>query len=248
MLQITRLTKSFNTGTALEVNAVKAVDFTLESGSFALLLGSNGSGKSTVLNLLAGTISPDDGEIFLNGQSIRKLPEYKRSAFISRIFQDPAMGTSPDLSLIENFRIASLRKKRKGLETGINTAFKKKVEEKLSGLEMQLESRMHQPMRSFSGGQRQAMALLMATFEPPDLLLLDEPAAALDPKAAAVVKNLIAKIIADQKITTLMVTHDLKHCLELGDRIIQMQGGEIIKNISGATKKQLSLPEIYSWF
>lgn len=248
MLSVSHLFKSFNSGTALEVNAVNDVDFNLSEASFTLLLGSNGSGKSTLLNLISGTLFPDKGTITLNGKAIQHLPEHKRSVFISRIFQDPAAGTSPDLSLIENFRIAALRRNKKGLRIGITSSFKKKVEEKLSTLEMKLESRLNQPMRNFSGGQRQAMALLMATLDPPDLLLLDEPVAALDPRTAEVVKNLIAKITSEQKITALMVTHDLKHCVSLGDRIIQMQNGKIIKDISGREKQDLTMPEIYSWF
>ena len=248
MLSVSHLFKSFNSGTALEVNAVSDIDFNLPEASFTLLLGSNGSGKSTLLNLISGILLPDKGRIELNGKTIQHLPEHKRSAFISRIFQDPATGTSPDLSLIENFRIAALRRKQKGLRIGLTSSFKKKIEEKLSTLEMQLESRMNQPMRNFSGGQRQAMALLMATLDPPDLLLLDEPVAALDPRTAEVVRTLIAKITAEQKITALMVTHDLKHCLALGDKIIQMQNGKIIRSISGPEKQNLTLPEIYSWF
>ena len=248
MLKINRLSKTFNAGTPAEVIALDSVDLELTAGSFTLILGSNGSGKSTLLNLIAGNYFADSGAIELNGADIGNLTDFKRSVFISRIFQDPATGTAPELSVIENFRIASLRTKSKGLGIGVSSSFKQQVKAKLASLEMGLENRLLQPMSSFSGGQRQAMALLMATFEVPQLLLLDEPVAALDPKAATLIKALASRIIREQNITALMVTHDLRDCLDMGDRIIQMQNGKIIRDISGANKNGLKLPELYEWF
>ena len=248
MIEISQLSKTFHAGTAREVKAVNNVNLQLEAGSFTLLLGSNGSGKSTLLNLLAGTALPDAGKILIQGKEIQSLPAYKRSASIARIFQDPTAGTAPDLSLIDNFRLAALRTKAKGFQLGVNSAFRKQVAEHISVLGMGLENRLNQPMGSFSGGQRQALSLLMATFDSLDVLLLDEPTAALDPRSAALVIDLSRRIVAEKKITAVMVTHELRHCMQLGNRIIQMCEGKIIRDVAGKEKEGLRLEELVNWF
>ena len=248
MIEISQLSKTFHAGTAREVKAVNNVNLQLEAGSFTLLLGSNGSGKSTLLNLLAGTALPDAGKILIQGKEIQSLPAYKRSASIARIFQDPTAGTAPDLSLIDNFRLAALRTKTKGFQLGVNSAFRQQVAEHISVLGMGLENRLNQPMGSFSGGQRQALSLLMATFDSLDVLLLDEPTAALDPRSAALVIDLSQRIVAEKKITAVMVTHELRHCMQLGNRIIQMSEGKIIRDVAGKEKEGLRLEELVNWF
>lgn len=248
MIEISHLSKTFHAGTVREVKAVNDVNLQLEAGSFTLLLGSNGSGKSTLLNLLAGTTLPDAGNIRIQGKEIQGLPAYKRSASIARIFQDPTAGTAPDLSLIDNFRLAALRTKSKGFQLGVNSAFRKQVANHVSVLGMGLENRLNQPMGSFSGGQRQALSLLMATFDTLDVLLLDEPTAALDPRSAALVIDLSRRIVAEKNITAVMVTHELRHCTQIGNRIIQMSEGKIIRDVAGKEKDALRLEELVNWF
>lgn len=248
MIEISHLSKTFHAGTAREVKAVNDVNLQLEAGSFTLLLGSNGSGKSTLLNLLAGTTLPDAGTIRIHGKEIQTLPAYKRSASIARIFQDPTAGTAPDLSLIDNFRLAALRTKTKGFQLGVNSAFRKLVAKHVSVLGMGLENRLNQPMGSFSGGQRQALSLLMATFDSLDVLLLDEPTAALDPRSAALVIELSRRIVSEKNITAVMVTHELRHCTQIGNRIIQMSEGKIIRDVAGKEKESLRLEELVNWF
>ena len=248
MIEIKQLSKTFHPGTAREVKAVNELSLQLEAGSFTLLLGSNGSGKSTLLNLLAGTLLPDAGSIRIHEKEVQKLPAFKRSASIARIFQDPTAGTAPDLSLIDNFRLAALRTQSKGFQLGVNAAFRKQVAEHVSVLGMGLENRLNQAMGSFSGGQRQALSLLMATFDALDVLLLDEPTAALDPRSAAMVLDLSRSIVAEKKITAVMVTHELRHCMQLGNRIIQMSEGKIIRDVRGNEKESLRLEELVNWF
>lgn len=248
MLEIKDLQLTFHQGTAREVKALKHVNLSIEKGSFTLLLGSNGSGKSSLLNILAGTLLPNSGTIMLDGKELQSIAAHRRSPFIARVFQNPTLGTAPDLSLLDNFRIASLRTQPKGLKIGINTAFRKKVAEHVSILNLGLESRLDQLMGSFSGGQRQALSLLMATFDTLDLLLLDEPTAALDPRSADLVLHLAECIIKEKNLTAIMVTHELQHCIKVGDRIIQLDQGEVIRDISATQKSSLRLEDVLAWF
>lgn len=248
MLEIKDLQLTFHQGTAREVKALKHINLTIEKGSFTLLLGSNGSGKSSLLNILAGTLLPNSGTILLDGKELQSIAAHRRSPFIARVFQNPTLGTAPDLSLLDNFRIASLRTQPKGLKIGINTSFRKKVAEHVSILNLGLESRLDQLMGSFSGGQRQALSLLMATFDTLDLLLLDEPTAALDPRSAGLVLHLAERIIKEKNLTAIMVTHELQHCIKVGDRIIQLDQGEVIRDISATQKSSLRLEEVFAWF
>jgi len=248
MIEILKLNKTFHLGSERQVIAVQNLDISFENGSFNLLIGSNGSGKSTLLNLIAGTILPESGTISINGKPIQSIPSYKRSTSIARIFQDPTAGTAPDLSLLDNFRLASLRTQKKGLRIGVDAAFRKVVAAHVSILDMGLENRLNQPMGSFSGGQRQALTLLMATFDKLDVLLLDEPTAALDPKSAVRILELTQRIVAEKKIIAIMVTHELRQCIQVGTRIIQLSEGQIIRDVAGNTKTQLRLEELANWF
>lgn len=248
MLEINELSLTFHAGTAQEVKALKHINLSIEKGSFTLLLGSNGSGKSTLLNILAGTLLPNSGKVLLNGKELQNEAAYLRSPYIARVFQNPTLGTAPDLTLLDNFRIASLRTQPKGLKIGINAAFRKKVADHISILNLGLENRLDQLMGSFSGGQRQALSLLMATFDTLDLLLLDEPTAALDPRSADLVLNLANRIIKEKNLTAIMVTHELQHCIKVGNRIIQLDQGEVIRDISGEHKASLRLEDVFAWF
>jgi putative ABC transport system ATP-binding protein len=248
MLEINELNLTFHPGTAQEVKALKHINLNIEKGSFTLLLGSNGSGKSTLLNILAGTLLPNSGKVLLNGKELQNEAAYLRSPYIARVFQNPTQGTAPDLTLLDNFRIASLRTQPKGLKIGINAAFRKKVADHVSILNLGLENRLDQLMGSFSGGQRQALSLLMATFDSLDLLLLDEPTAALDPRSAELVLNLANRIIKEKNLTAIMVTHELQHCIKVGDRIIQLDQGEVIRDISATQKSSLRLDDVFTWF
>jgi len=248
MIELQHIQKTFHAGTPLEVKALQDIHVKLEKGSFNLVIGANGSGKSTLLNLIAGSFLPDSGKVFLGPRDITKLAVHQRSKYIARIFQNPSLGTSPELSLLENFRLASLRTHRKGLIQGISNSFSQVVASHVSILEMGLENRLNQPMMSFSGGQRQALSLLMATFDHVDLLLLDEPTAALDPKSAELVFQLTMKIVREKNLTALMVTHDLKHCLSPVDRILQMEQGRLRRDVSDDELRQLELRDVYTWF
>lgn len=248
MIELQHITKSYNAGTPLQVDALQDVNITFQPGSFTLLIGSNGSGKSTLLNILAGAERPDSGALFINSKNLSNQPIHQRAKLVARIFQNPILGTAQDLSLIDNFRLAALRTQTKGLRLGINQAFRKLVAEHVSVLEMGLEKRLDQKMSSFSGGQRQALSLLMATFDKLELLLLDEPTAALDPKSANIVFNLTQQIVREKKLTALMVTHDLNHCLKPVDRIIQMNQGKIVRDVIPDVSAPLKLANVYDWF
>jgi putative ABC transport system ATP-binding protein len=247
MLHIKHLSKTFNKNTPLEVQAIKSVSLELKKGEFAMVIGSNGSGKSTLLNCVAGSILPDSGSIELNGRDLTFVPDYQRSKSVARIFQNPLAGTAPDLSLLENFRLASLRTQAKTLKTMPTKAFAEQIAERVKTLGMGLENKLHQPMGSFSGGQRQALSLLMATQDKLDLLLLDEPTAALDPASSEVIVRLIDEVVSTLHLTALMVSHDMHQVTRLGTRVIQMAQGEIRRNQSTETQKP-DYDELVSWF
>lgn len=248
MIELQHISKAYNAGTPLEVKALNNISLWLKPSTFNVLIGANGSGKSTLLNILAGSESPDKGHIIFNDEDISHQQVHQRSKRVARIFQNPTIGTAPDLSLLENFRLASLRTHTKGLKLGISADFRKVVASHISILDMGLENRLDQKMSSFSGGQRQALSLLMATFDNLDLLLLDEPTAALDPKSAELVFDLTLRIVRDKNLCALMVSHDLKHCLKPVDRILQMAQGSIVRDIQPSPEGEISLNEIYSWF
>jgi putative ABC transport system ATP-binding protein len=201
-----------------------------------------------MLNLLLGTQSPTQGNIIINNNDITALPEYKRSKWISMVFQNPAHGTAPELSILENFRLASLRARKKKLSIGINDDFRKTVEEKVASLGMGLEKKLEQPMGSLSGGQRQALTLLMGVMDKTDILLMDEPTAALDPKSSQVVMQLADKINKELGITIVLVTHSMKDALQYGNRLLMFHGGTILRDLNGMDKSQLQLSNLQEWF
>ena len=225
MLQIDQISKTFNAGTQNEVRALRNVSLSMPSGTFLIVLGTNGSGKSTLLNAVAGTFKLDAGKISVAGQEITKWPEHRRAKLIGRVFQDPFRGTAPTMSIAENLVLASQRGRRRGLGLAVNRRAINELRDRIRPLNMGLEDRLHNPIGSLSGGQRQALTLLMASWLKPELLLLDEHTAALDPKTADQVIRLTHDIITLDKLTTLMVTHSMQQAVHLGERIVMMYKG-----------------------
>ncbi len=248
MILLQHITKVFNKGKPNEVIALKDVSLQIKEGEFLVIVGANGSGKTTLLNVIEGAEMPTAGSIEINGANVTKLPEYKRSKWVARVFQNPNNGTAPDLTILDNFRLASLRTRRKNFSIGIDAGFKKKVREKIATLGMGLENKINQPMGNLSGGQRQALTLLMSVMDDTSLLLLDEPTAALDPKSAVVILDLAGKLNKDLGITTVLVTHNLKEALQYGNRLLQFSEGKIIRDLNNENKSRLLLQEIYQWF
>lgn len=248
MISLQHISKVFNKGKVNEVKALEDISLDIPKGSFVVLVGSNGSGKTTLLNTISGAIYPSKGQVNINTREVTRLPEHKRSQWIARVFQDPLGGTAPELSILDNFRLASLRTKPKGLSIGINKAFKEKVKDNIARLGMGLEDKIHQPMGTLSGGQRQALTLIMTTMDHTDILLLDEPTAALDPNSAEVVMQTAEQIIREHQLTTVFITHDLKEALQYGDRLIQMHRGKVKRDLDSDAKKTLTYEDLASWF
>jgi putative ABC transport system ATP-binding protein len=248
MLSFQKISKTFHPNSPQEVQALVNLDLQINEGDYAVIIGSNGSGKSTLLNIAAGAYRPDTGHILINQDNITHLPDYQRSKWIARIFQNPLSGTAPDLSVLDNFRLASLRTQHKTLRIGINQAFRKKVQEKTALLGMGLENKLDQAVGTLSGGQRQALTLIMAIMDEAKILLMDEPTAALDPKSAQTLMQKAQEIIKEFGLTAILVTHDLKDAQQYGNRLIQMQGGQILRTIPPNEKTSLQLPEIFQWF
>ena len=249
MIQINSISKTFNKGQATENNAIHQLTLNIRPKEFVVIVGSNGSGKSTLLNCIAGNIQVDDGTIVLNNNvDVTHLKDYQRTQWISRIFQNPLVGTAPDLSILDNFRLAAIRSQSKKITIGINQQFISKVKEDLSSLKMGLENKIHQPVGSLSGGQRQAITLLMSVFDQSSILLLDEPTAALDPKSATIVMETANHLISTLHLTAILVTHNLKEATTFGNRIIQMQQGKIIKDLPVLEKEKLTSTDIFQWF
>ena len=248
MLTVDRLTKYFNKGTPSEVLALDHVSLQLKQKEFLVIIGSNGSGKSTLLNLIAGNYFPDEGTIFINGINVTSKPDFERSKWQARVFQDPLKGTAPDLTILDNFRLASLRTKRKRFRIGITQQFRNFVREKISVLNLELENKLDTLVGKLSGGQRQALTLLMAAMDEPKILLLDEPTAALDPRSSEVVIRLADRLIREQQLTAILVTHNLRQALDNGSRLIMMDKGKVTQDFSDEKKKNLQLKEIQDWF
>ncbi|MCX6224966.1 MAG: ATP-binding cassette domain-containing protein [Bacteroidia bacterium] len=248
MLEISKICKTFNTGTINEVKALEDVSLSIEDGSFVCVLGTNGSGKSTLLNSVAGTFIPDTGTIVLNNRNITRWPEHKRACQIGRVFQNPFSGTAPGMSIGENLALAAKRGKKRGLGWGLPASVVRELKNRVKALNMGLEERLNTPIGKLSGGQRQALTLLMASWLKPDLLLLDEHTAALDPKTASKVIELTDRIVTEGKLTTLMVTHSMQQAVNLGDRLIMMHQGKIKYDFRGAEKKRLKVPDLLSLF
>ncbi len=244
MLNVENITKTFNAGTVNEKCAIKNLSFKLGDGDFVTVIGGNGAGKSTFLNLLAGVYTPDCGNIILDKTNVTKQPEHIRAKLLGRVFQDPMMGTAGNMGIDENLAMAYRRGKVRTLSWGIKHEEKVLYKEKLKMLDLGLENRMTSKVRLLSGGQRQALTLLMATLQNPRLLLLDEHTAALDPKTAAKVLDLTERIVAEEKLTTLMVTHNMKDAIRYGNRLIMMNNGNIIYDVSHEEKSKLTVKDL----
>ena len=244
MLEVKDLRKTFNTGTINEKVALKGVSLTLEEGDFATVIGGNGAGKSTLLNLVAGVYPADSGTISIGGQDVTRLPEHKRAALIGRVFQDPMMGTAATMQIEENLALAARRGQPRSLRPGITKAEREQYRELLKILDLDLEDRLTTKVGLLSGGQRQALTLLMATLKKPKLLLLDEHTAALDPKTAAKVLSTTEKIVQQDHLTTLMITHNMRDAIAHGNRLIMMYDGRIVVDVSGEEKKKLTVEQL----
>lgn len=248
MLELKDVKKTFNPGTINEKKALNGVTITLEDGDFVTIIGGNGAGKSTTLNAIAGVWPIDSGSIIINGTNITGLPEHKRAKFLGRVFQDPMTGTAASMEIQENLALASKRGKSRGLKWGITRKEKEEYHELLKTLNLGLEDRMTSKVGLLSGGQRQALTLLMATLKKPELLLLDEHTAALDPKTAANVLELSDKIIAENNLTAMMVTHNMHDAIIHGNRLIMMNEGKIIYDVKGEEKKNLTVEQLLKKF
>ena len=248
MLKIDNIRKVFNPGTINEKVALDGVNLTLEEGEFVTVIGGNGAGKSTTLNAVAGVWPVDSGKIFIGGDDVTKLSEHLRAQYLGRVFQDPMTGTATTMSIEENMAIAARRGRSRGLSWGITKAEREKYREMLATLNLGLEDRLTSKVGLLSGGQRQAITLLMASIQKPKLLLLDEHTAALDPKTAAKVLEISDKIISENHLTAMMVTHNMRDAIAHGNRLIMMHEGKVILNIAGEEKKKLTVQDLLSQF
>ena len=248
MLELNHVYKTFNPGTINAKTALQDLCLTLNDGDFVTVIGGNGAGKSTMLNAVAGTFTVDAGTIAIDGKDVTHLPEHKRAQFIGRVFQDPMMGTAPTMQIDENLALAARRGQSRGLKWGITKAEKEQYQEMLRKLDLGLEDRLTSKVGLLSGGQRQALTLLMASLQKPKLLLLDEHTAALDPKTAAKVLELSDRIVAENHLTTMMVTHNMKDAIAHGNRLIMMYNGRIVIDVSGEEKKKLTVPQLLELF
>ena len=248
MLEIKNVCKTFNPGTINEKRALKGLNLNLEDGDFVTVIGGNGAGKSTMLNAVAGVFGVDSGSIVIGGVDVTHLPEYKRAAYIGRVFQDPMMGTAATMQIEENLALAARRGKPRSLRAGITAEEREAFREQLKILDLGLEDRMTAKVGLLSGGQRQALTLLMATLQKPKLLLLDEHTAALDPKTAAKVLEATDRIVKKDQLTTLMITHNMRDAIAHGNRLIMMYDGHIVVDVSGEEKKKLTVEQLLNLF
>lgn len=248
MLELTNVRKTFNKGTINEKKALNGINLHLNAGDFVTIIGGNGAGKSTMLNMIAGVYPIDSGKIVIDGVNISRDPEYKRAKFIGRVFQDPMMGTAAGMEIEENLALAMRRGKKRGLSWQIGKEERGFYKQHLSLLDLGLENRMNSKVGLLSGGQRQALTLLMATLQKPKLLLLDEHTAALDPKTAEKVLNITKKIVDEQQLTAMMVTHNMRDAIEIGNRLVMMHEGRIIYDVAGEEKKNLEVDDLLRKF
>lgn len=248
MLAIEQISKTFFPGTINERRALVDVSLKLDEGDFVTVIGSNGAGKSTLLNAISGRYTVDTGQITIDGASVAKLKEHQRARYVGRVFQDPMAGTAPDLTIEQNLALALQRGRTRGLGLGVTKERRERFREDLKSLELGLEDRLKAKVGLLSGGQRQALSLLMAGFTSPRILLLDEHTAALDPQRAALVSTLTERIVAEEKLTTLMVTHNMEQALQLGNRLIMMHEGRIVFEASATEKQQLTVPRLLEEF
>ena len=248
MLDIINVYKSFNIGTPVQKDALKGLELHLDKGDFVTVIGGNGAGKSTMLNAVAGVFPVEQGNIKIDGHDVTKEPEFKRAKYIGRVFQDPLKGTAGDMQIEENLALALRRGKHRSLKWGISSKEREMFVEMLKDLDLGLESRMASKVGLLSGGQRQALTLLMATIKEPQLLLLDEHTAALDPKTAQKVLDMTERVVNEHQLTTMMITHNMKHAIKYGNRLIMMNDGQIIYDVSGEEKKNLEVSDLLRKF
>jgi putative tryptophan/tyrosine transport system ATP-binding protein len=248
MLQLNQIYKVFNEGTPDEKIALHNVNLTLNKGDFVTIIGSNGAGKSTLMNLISGVLFPDEGSVHIDGKDVTALPEYIRSRYIGRVFQDPMAGTAPSMTIEENLAIAYSRNKNRTFNRGVTKKRREYFREVLETLHLGLENRLNAKVGLLSGGERQALSLLMATFTEPEILLLDEHTAALDPSRAELITHLTKEIVGKYNLTTLMVTHNMQQAIDLGNRLIMMDKGQIILEVDAAEKKQLTVEKLLAEF
>lgn len=248
MLNLQQVSITFNEGTLDEKRALQNINLQLEKGEFVTVIGGNGAGKSTLMNIISGNLFSDVGYVYIDDKEISHLPEYKRSRFIGRVFQDPMAGTAPSMTIEENLAIAYGRNRKRGLRLGVNRKRRELFQEHLGTLNLGLEDRLNAKVGLLSGGERQALSLLMATFTEPDILLLDEHTAALDPARAELITNITSDIVDKFQLTTLMVTHNMQQALDLGDRLIMMDAGQIILDVSGEEKENLTIQQLLEEF
>ena len=248
MLKIENVYKTFNAGTVNEKVALRGLNLELKEGDFVTVIGGNGAGKSTMLNAITGVFGVDEGKILIDGVDVTHLPEYKRAQYIGRVFQDPMMGTAATMQIEENLALAARRGKTRNLRVGITKAEREEYMEQLKILDLGLENRMTAKVGLLSGGQRQALTLLMATLRKPKLLLLDEHTAALDPKTAAKVLEATEKIVRKDNLTTLMITHNMRDAIAHGNRLVMMYDGHVVVDVSGEEKKKLTVEQLLNLF
>ncbi|MGM9645476.1 MAG: ABC transporter ATP-binding protein [Eubacteriales bacterium] len=248
MLELINIYKTFNPGTVNQKVALAGLNLTLKDGDFVTVIGGNGAGKSTMLNAIAGVWKPDAGKIKIDGVDVTNMPEYKRAKFLGRVFQDPMMGTAADMEIQENLALAKRRGKGRGLKWGITKEEREEYREMLAQLGLGLETRLTDKVGLLSGGQRQAVTLLMASLNNPKLLLLDEHTAALDPKTAAKVLEISDKIISENHLTTLMITHNMRDAIKHGNRLIMLHEGRVIIDVEGEEKSKLTVEDLLAMF
>ena len=248
MLEVRNITKIYNQGTVTEHTLFKDFSLTVDEGQFVSIVGSNGSGKTSLLNIICGSIPIESGEVLVEGQSITKLKEFQRYASMGRVYQDPAAGTCPGLTMLENMSLADNKGKPFGLSRGVSKRRIDFYRHQLQSLGLGLEDKMDVKMGSLSGGQRQAVALLMATMTPLKFLILDEHTAALDPKTAEIIMELTDKVVREKQLTAMMVTHNLRYAVEYGDRILMMNQGHVVLDRAGAEKKDTSIDDVLGMF
>jgi putative tryptophan/tyrosine transport system ATP-binding protein len=248
VITLQNITKYFHKGSVNEVFALDSINLEIREGDFITVIGSNGAGKSTLLNCIAGGFFPDTGKLLIANNDVTTWPEYKRASLIARVFQDPLLGTCPSATIEQNMALASLRGKQRGLRAGVKTKDRIRFKEELKKLGLRLEERLLDKVGLLSGGQRQALTMLMATMIKPEVLLLDEHIAALDPKTANQILQLTQEIVSKQNLTTLMITHNMNHAISFGNRLIMLHQGRILLDVQGEKKKNLTVKDLLEKF